>query len=104
MIEFRLKKADQKMIGCTIHGHAGFARKDEYDLVCAAVSVLSLAIVNGIERHFGEAAVQYKCEEGFLDFNLLMTPNAETDILMDTMVQGMKDIEKQYPGHLHVIE
>lgn len=33
-----------------IHGHAGFAQNGDPDIVCAAVSALSLNTVNGLER------------------------------------------------------
>ena len=49
-----------------IHGHAGFAQNGDPDIVCAAVSALSLNTVNGLER-FSQDPFQYEMDEdGFL--------------------------------------
>ena len=85
-----------KQIICS--GHAGFAgRKDSYDVVCASVSMLVINTINALEELAGETFKTVSNEkDGFIrcDFE---TPLQERSVfLLDAMVYGLENIEKQY--------
>ena len=85
-----------KQIICS--GHAGYARgKNTYDLVCASVSILVINTINALEELAGEKFETASNEkDGFIrcDFE---TPLQERSVfLLDAMVYGLQNIEKQY--------
>lgn len=88
---FYLHKKD--VIGYEISGHAGYATKG-YDIVCAAVSVLSQTITAELNN-----AVLNDCEGISVR---LIEPNVRNRVLCETLIDGLKQIEEQYPKNLKV--
>lgn len=82
--------------GFLCKGHAGFAEAGN-DIVCAAVSILVINTVNSIEK-FGRQAFTCQQEEtdGLIRFTLAGEPTEETKLLLDSMILGLKEVEKQY--------
>ncbi|MBO5092891.1 MAG: ribosomal-processing cysteine protease Prp [Lachnospiraceae bacterium] len=82
--------------GFTCSGHAGFAEAGS-DIVCAAISILVINTINSIEQ-FGKQA--FTCEQdqesGMIRFALQDMPTKETKLLLDSMILGLKEVEKQY--------
>lgn len=82
--------------GFTCSGHAGFAKAGS-DIVCAAVSILVINTINSVEQ-FGKQ--NFTCEQdqesGTIRFMLEDAPTKETKLLLDSMVLGLKEVEKQY--------
>lgn len=80
-------------------GHAGHA--DDYqkgqELVCSAVSALTLNMANSVE-HFTEDAFQAEMEEESGTFHFRFTGKAGTEatLLMNSLVLGLTDIEEEY--------
>ena len=67
MINVRIETdSDGNTLGITVDGHAGY---DEYgkDIVCAAVSALTVNMANSVE-HFTDDRFEAECEEGFFRF------------------------------------
>lgn len=84
--------------GFTCTGHAGF---DAYgrDIVCASVSVLVINTINSIEELAGEQIfVESDEEEGRIECRFPDGVNEKTELLLDSMVMGLKGIEKKYGG------
>ena len=63
-----------------VKGHAGY---DEYgkDIVCAAVSVLTVNMANSVEKFI---------------FHFTGTVSAESKLLMDSLILGLTDIAESY--------
>lgn len=82
--------------GFTCEGHAGYAEAGS-DIVCAAVSMLVINTINSIE-HFTEQAFSCEQEEetGTIRFRLSEAPTKDTALLLDSMIFGLKEVEKQY--------
>ena len=82
--------------GFLCKGHAGYAESGS-DIVCAAVSVLVINTINSIEQ-FTEQAFTCEQEEktGTIRFELGDAPSRETTLLLDSMILGLKEVEKQY--------
>ena len=96
------KTGSYRQIICS--GHAGyserkgsFRNKESFDLVCASASVLVINTINALEVLAKE---EFACvtneEDGFIrcDFNCPL--QAKSVFLLDSMVFGLQNIEKQY--------
>lgn len=59
-----MRNSSQELVGFSVSGHAGQAPKGQ-DIVCAAVSVLSLSTVNGLESQ-GVALEKAEVRDGYL--------------------------------------
>lgn len=94
MIKIEIHKSGQQYKGFRSQGHAGYA-EDGYDIICAAVSVLTVNAVNSIET-FTEDAFQVQQDDGLLELMLTDTPSRETDLLLNSMVLGLQDIQNNY--------
>lgn len=93
MIEavFYLHKKD--VIGYEISGHAHFATKGS-DIVCAAVSVLSQAVTNGLTN----AVLN---DDNGISASLI-EPNEKNKVLCGMLMYSLNEISNQYPENLKV--
>ncbi len=87
------------------HGHAGYAAKGT-DIVCAAVSTLLTTCVNSLECVCGVAPEMLENTEGALSFRL---PEGLTDqqvhdtqLLLRSLIQGLRDVQGAAPRHLRL--
>ena len=87
------KRAGQ-YAGFTIEGHAGYADEGQ-DIVCAAVSVLSLNTLNSIEA-FTEDQFSGEEKDGFLSCSFPEALSEKAVLLLDSMVLGLTDIQRNY--------
>ncbi len=95
-----------KIVAFSVEGHTGFAKHGS-DIVCAAVSVLAQTAVLGLTQVLG-AAASVRQEDGFLACRLLAEMKPEdrrgADLILETMLAGLKDISGQYPRHVVLLE
>ena len=87
-------KSNGSYKGFTCTGHAGFAPSGK-DIVCAAVSVLVINTINAIETLAGEKT-DVRTEDGVIECRFPDKINDKAALLMEAMVLGLKDIEKNY--------
>ncbi|RXV59935.1 MULTISPECIES: ribosomal-processing cysteine protease Prp [unclassified Fusibacter] len=106
MTNIYLYKRETHYTGFELDGHAYF---DElgYDIVCAAVSILSQTCVNALYELAGVEVVLYEDEEeGFLKCELPTDLSLEqlkqTDLLIGQMKIGLSGIADMYPAHVTV--
>ncbi len=86
--------------GFCISGHAdGYEGNAEYDLVCAAVSAISLTIAQGLKDVLHLAGT-FDSKSGFLGVDISSLQNEKSQVLIETMVHGLKSIQEQYPDKL----
>ena len=82
--------------GVEVKGHAGY---DEYgkDIVCAAVSVLTVNMANSVEK-FTDDGFKGSVDEktGQFIFHFTGTVSAESKLLMDSLILGLTDIAESY--------
>lgn len=77
-------------------GHAGFARAGE-DIVCAGVSALVINTLNAMETLTDEVFdAETDAESGLIDVNFQQPIGHDGELLLDTMVLGLRDIQNQY--------
>ena len=88
--------------GYSAKGHSGYAEEGS-DIVCAAVSSLSVTCVNSLESLCGVKAVILKNGSGELAFDLPASTDGivhDTDLLMGALGQGLKDLAEQFPENI----
>ncbi len=85
--------------GFAIEGHAGYARRGK-DIICASVSALAINCINSIER-FTEDAMETECNEktGYLRLLLTESVSKESQLLLDSLMLGLQDIQESYGSH-----
>jgi uncharacterized protein YsxB (DUF464 family) len=88
---YKDSKSDYR--GFEVSGHAGYAEAGQ-DIICAAVSVLTINTINAIERFTDDAFTTESCEEN-AEISLTFTDSIskESTLLMDSMVLGLQELE-----------
>lgn len=91
-------------VGFKVFEHAGFGEEGS-DIVCAAISVLTINTMNAIEQFTdvdftqdvdeAECSIEFKIEK----------PTKETTLLLETMVLGLQTMEdnKDYEEYIDLI-
>jgi uncharacterized protein YsxB (DUF464 family) len=101
-------KVDRQRLyrGFTFSGHADYAEPG-YDIVCAAISILSHTFMAGLET-IVKLPLQIKADEnsGYLDCNWVNSPDTleRVQLLVETMRLGLSGIQAQYPDHISLCE
>lgn len=92
------------IIGFDIKGHAGARTGGEYDMVCAAISAIGYTALGGLDElcevntHIeSEGNLSMKLPKG-----MTIEARAKAQIILKTMVIGLKQIENQYSKHIQV--
>jgi len=90
------KSRDGAYRGFHCRGHADYAEAGS-DIVCAAISILVINTINSVEQFGGQKFIcTQNEEEGIICFELTNLPTKETKLLLDSMLLGLEDIQKQY--------
>ena len=99
------RNSDGQVIGCHMSGHAGYDEHG-YDIVCAAVSVLSATAILGLTK-IAKQRGEFSNSEGQCDMVLSgeITRSGQ-DILniLGTMLLGLEEISRQYPEFVQIHE
>lgn len=83
-----------------IEGHAGYDEHG-YDIVCAAVSVLSCTAGLALQE-LAEQKGQFLNESGFLSIQLEEPFMHDGQIILETMVLGLQEIARQYKDFVQI--
>lgn len=102
MINITVIKSSKQYRGFCFHGHAGYVLDGE-DIICAAVSALSLNTVNSIEV-FTNDKFEVQMEDGLLEFNFTSDVSLESNLLMDSLILGINNIIKDNNGQYIQLE
>ncbi len=113
MIAINLMYNDsEKIVGFEVKGHAlGQARVDKYDLICCAVSILTLTTVNGITDYVQFDPEVITVEDGYLKMMLPVDLSGELQIadcrksdqieaLLGSMVLGLQELAQDHPKYV----
>ncbi|MCD8036833.1 MAG: ribosomal-processing cysteine protease Prp [Clostridiales bacterium] len=95
------------ILGFRLKGHADYAEEGS-DIVCSAVSVLTINTINSIEL-FTDEEFECKTDEkkgGFLSFSLKGEGTAcrDAQLLLKAMLNGLNDIQKEYSFYISINE
>ena len=96
MIKISIKKDQIK-----IEGHSNYS---EYgtDIVCASVSSIVITSINALLR-FDKECIKYEEKDGYIKIDILKHNNY-VDILIENMIDLLKELEKQYKKNIKVNE
>ncbi|MGL4606464.1 MAG: ribosomal-processing cysteine protease Prp [Eubacteriaceae bacterium] len=107
MISVRLSKENHVIHEICVSGHAGFANEGE-DIICAAVSVLTISILNGLSEIVGRKDLSEVVKDGFTSFKLPKAANEieqiKSDTLIETFLLGIHGIKEAYANYIEIIE
>ena len=78
-------------------GHAEYAKPGEPDVVCAAISALTIGTINSLEELAGERlSVTQDGQTGFLKCDFEGALQEKSNFLMDSMVFSLENISREY--------
>ncbi len=99
-----LRGRDNDITGIKVTGHAEYADPGE-DIVCAAVSAVTVGTVNSIEALTG-TVMKAKMKSGFLNANLPGDVHPDTvhqvQLLLSSMVVMLRTIEGSYGMYIQI--
>lgn len=91
-------RKDNKLIGFKLDGHASF-RHCGYDIVCAAISCLSINTINSLEEIAHKEVDVYQ-GDGFIEYSLHCKPSKQSNILLESARLGYMSISEGYPNNV----
>jgi len=94
------RDATGAIAGFAVNGHADTAPHGQ-DIVCAGVAALTQTAVLGLERHLGRD-FDLDIGSGKLVLRLKGTGDNETSAILETMLLGLAEIEKQSPQSVRI--
>lgn len=93
--------------GFILEGHAGH-NDGEYDMVCTAISVLATTTINAIESVAGISPIYDIIDDinGIMHISLpdgvCDTSMHDAQVIIKTMIQGLKDIKQEFPEYINL--
>ena len=102
MIRASIYRSDDAITSFQVTGHADAGPYGQ-DIVCAAVSVLTIAMVNGLQQVVhNDVVVNQDAENGgLMEIDHISTAR-EAQVLMQTLQNGLLDIQDSYPDNIEV--
>jgi len=95
------------LIGFEAKDHSGYAEAGE-DIVCAAVSALTQAVLNGLTSVV-KAPVMFDVDDEKAILTACLTPECtkeqleKAQILLQTLLEALQAIARQYPRNVRII-
>ena len=78
-------------------GHAGYAKRGRPDILCAAVSALTIGTINSLEQLAGEkVAVTEDGQAGFLRCDFEGALQEKSVFLLDSMIFSLENLSREY--------
>lgn len=98
MIDVTLLIKNEKRLGFAIKGHANFDQHG-YDIVCAAVSILSYTAVNTLDYY--EVDFDFFDDENEMKVSL-KNPNEKSEIILNNFEIGIKTLLTNYNEYVNL--
>ncbi len=101
------KRSDGALIGFRVSGHSGYAEAGA-DIVCAAISALTQATLNGLKNVL-KAPVMFDQDDDGAFIEAILTPEAtenqiqQAQLLLVTLLEGLQAIQREAPRNLRII-
>ena len=96
MITVTVYKRSDTCVGFSSIGHAEYA-EEGYDIICAAVSALAINFYNSVET-FTDDGFEGTAGQDDIQFDFRFTSDIspESQLLMNSLVLGLQNIENDY--------
>ncbi len=105
MVTVQFYRDNQGFTAMELTGHAGYNPGN--DVVCAGISALAFALVGTLKSIDGISFTRLQYQDG-VTVEIEPFADAEEQAVVDavftTVLIGLKQIEKKYPGHIRVWE
>ena len=101
MIQVTLYEKGNYVYRICLEGHSGYAKHGQ-DIICAAVSILTLNTINAIERFTDEPFEVLAVDEqkGLIDIVFTQRKKGEyepeAELLIRTLILGLIDVKEMY--------
>ncbi len=95
MISINVIKKQDIVYGFKVSGHALFDDKGK-DVVCAAVSILTINTVNAFESFLPGEEIRVEADGGLIKCEFVNEPSEKAKLLIDTFLLGIRGMEKEY--------
>ena len=96
MITVTVFNKNNQIVGVQLEGHAEFGKKGK-DIVCSAVSILYINLVNSLENFTNdEKELNGSTEINFQNVILKSMPSKEAELLFQSFLLGITTIEQKY--------
>ena len=92
---------DDTLQGYEVSGHTGYAEAGQ-DIVCAALSFLSITCANALEVVAG-ARTKVQQRDGYLRV-MTADRNLKAQAILETFALGIKELSKSYPDNFRLQE
>lgn len=103
MVNVTFNKKNRELVSIRMVGHAESV-DEGYDMVCCAISTISQTILIGVLEVL-KLKITYSLDDGFLNFSLENLPDEDIkrcQVLMETMLLGLKSIEIGYDEYIKI--
>ena len=78
-------------------GHAGYAKKNQPDVLCAAISALVIGTINSLDELAGERMnVSTNEDTGFIRCDFQDILHEKSSFLVDSMVFSLENLSREY--------
>lgn len=102
MITVTVFNKNNKIVGVQLEGHAQFDKRGK-DIVCSAVSILYINLVNSLESFTkDEKDFNGNAKINFQNVILRSMPSQEAELLLQSFLLGITTIEQKY-GRKYII-
>ena len=98
MIKVLINYEEKNFKSLEVKGHANYAPHGE-DLVCAAVSAIVTGGANNLENKKG---FEIKLQEGDALIKAIDSVSSHDEIVLETIICGLKTIEESYPKFIQI--
>lgn len=96
MITVTVFNKKEEIVGVQLEGHAEFGKKGK-DIVCSAVSILYINLVNSLESFTkDEKELNGNSKINFQNVILKSMPSREAELLFQSFLLGITTIEQKY--------
>ena len=105
MTKVEIFRKNGNIIGYKASGHSGYSEQGS-DIICSAISTSLQITLIGIQEVL-KLKVDFKINDGFLDVdlkNISLDKLTQTNILTETMAIFLKELTKQYPKYIRLVE
>lgn len=93
-------KENDKLIGFKCDGHANYSYFGN-DIVCAAVSVLTINTINSLEV-IAHKQVDVFEEDGYIEYRIRGKPSVQSNILLQSAKLGYESIADEYKKYVTI--
>lgn len=105
MTKVEIFRKNGNIIGYKASGHSGYSEQGS-DIICSAISTSLQMTLIGIQEVL-KLKVDFKINDDFLDVdlkNISQDKLTQTNILTEAMAIFLKELTKQYPKYIRLVE